>query len=82
MIERDQRTIARQAHLDRLNRARNAIAHSDDKELARLRKEGVRITLAAARTWRQALDQLTLGMDAMLADHFAARFGGRWPWKG
>lgn len=71
MIERDRRTTARQAHLDRLNTARNAIAHSDEGELAKLRQEGIGITLATTRTWRQALDQLAAGMDATLADHFA-----------
>lgn len=80
MIERDRRTTARQAHLDRLNTARNAVAHSDEAELAKLRQEGIGITLATTRTWRQALDQLALGMDATLADHFAAEFGGRQPW--
>jgi hypothetical protein len=80
MIEKDRRTTARQTHLDRLNTARNAIAHSDEAELAKLRQEGFGITLATMRTWRQALDQLTLGMDAVLADHFAAEFGDRQPW--
>ena len=82
MIERDPRTKARQAHLERLNQARNAIAHSDEGELAKLRRDGVPITLASARTWRRALDQLTIGMDATLDAYFAAAFGGRRPWKG
>ncbi len=82
MIERDRRTTARQTHLERLNTARNAIARSDEAELAKLRRDGVGITLAAARGWRQALDQLAVGMDATLAQHFAAEFGGRCPWEG
>jgi hypothetical protein len=82
MIARDQRTKTRQAHLDRLNQARNAIAHSDEGELAKLRRDGIRITMATARTWRRALDQLALSMDASLEDYFTAAFGGQRPWKG
>jgi hypothetical protein len=79
MKARDSRTVGRQAHLERLNQARNAIAHADDRKLARLRQQGVGITLANARGWRQALDQLAAGMDAVLSDHIAARFVGPRP---
>jgi len=82
MIDRDERTRARQEHLERLNQTRNAIAHSDEGELARLRRDGIRITLATARTWRRALDQLAAGMDATLDAYFTAAFGGRRPWEG
>ena len=71
-----------QAHLERLNQTRNAIAHSDEGELAKLRRDGIRITMATARTWRRALDQLAVSMDAILDDYFTAAFGGQRPWKG
>lgn len=48
--EKERRTTARQTHPDRLNTGRNAIAHSDQAELAKLRQEGIGITLATTRT--------------------------------
>lgn len=81
MKSRDARTQGWQAELERLNRARNGIAHSDDRELRRLREEGIRVTLATARGWQRALDQLASCMDAVLAEHFEAGFGGRRPWR-
>jgi hypothetical protein len=78
--DRDARNQGRQTELERLNRARNALAHSDERELRKLQDEGVRIKLEAVRGWRRALDQLASAMDASLSDRFAAHFAGRRPW--
>lgn len=81
MKDRDARSPIRQAEPERLIRARNGLAHSDERQLQRLRAEGVGITLAAARGWRHVLDQLAPSMDAVLVAYFEARFGSR-PRKG
>lgn len=80
MKNKDARSAGRQAELERLNRARNAVAHSDERELRRLQDEGIRIKLVTVRGWRRALDQLAPCLDAVLADHFMASFDGRRPW--
>lgn len=80
MHDRDVRNQRRRVELGRLIQARNAIAHSDERELRRLREEGIRITLATARGWRGSLDQLALCMDAVCREHFEAGFRGRRPW--
>ena len=77
---RDVRTAERQSQLDRLNRARNAIAHSRPAELAPLRDEGFPLTLDTVRRWRQAVGGLALTMDAELSVHLGTFFGQPRPW--
>jgi hypothetical protein len=77
---RDLRTLERQVQLDRLNRARNAIAHSRPAELVPLRDEGYPLTLDTVRRWRQALNGLATTMDAELSQHLATFFAHPRPW--
>ncbi len=77
---RDQRTPTRQAQLERLNRARNAIAHGRPAELIPLRDEGYPLTLDTVRRWRQALNGLAVTMDVELSDHLSTLFGRPRPW--
>lgn len=77
---RDRRTAARQRHLARLNRARNAIAHARLNELAALRAEGYPLTLDTVRLWRSALNGLAVTMDVELAAHIERFFGAPPPW--
>jgi hypothetical protein len=77
---RDQRTRSRHDHLERLNRARNAIAHSRPGELVLLRDEGYPLTLNTVRVWRQALGGLALTMDTELSAHLGTFFNRPRPW--
>lgn len=67
-------------HLERLNKARNAIAHEDRGGLQELAAEGVRLDLATFRRWRRAADQIAVGMDVVVGAHLASTFGGPIPW--
>jgi hypothetical protein len=77
---RDQRSAGRQLKLERLNRARNAIAHGRLNELEDLRSEGSPLILATAQDWRSALNGLAATMDAELGRHMSAFFGTPSPW--
>jgi hypothetical protein len=77
---RDRRTAERQRKLTRLNEARNAIAHARLHELTTLRTAGFPLTLVTARTWRAALNGLTITMDGALAAHLATFFSRASPW--
>lgn len=80
LTSRDSRTPARQAQLERLNDARNAIAHSRPGELRALETAGYPITLPTIRRWRRALGGLAVTMDAEVADHLANLFERARPW--
>jgi hypothetical protein len=73
-------TVACQQDLDKLNDARNAIAHADEAKLAGLRGEGYPLTLATFRQWRRSLDLLAVTMDAEVASHLGQLFGQPAPW--
>jgi hypothetical protein len=77
---RDQRTPTRLTQLTRLNRARNAIAHSRPAELVPLRAEGYPLTLDTVRIWRQAVGGLATTMDSELSHHLATFFAQPRPW--
>jgi hypothetical protein len=77
---RDRRTVHRQQHLLRLNRARNAIAHARMDEIAALRSEGFPLTLATVRVWRTALNGLAVTLDVELAVQLSRLFAGPRPW--
>jgi len=70
----------RKRRLDELLEWRNGIAHDD---LARRRAAGqlvpARMTLNACRTWRRALDHLTLSFDHVVADQ-VENLGQPRPW--
>jgi hypothetical protein len=75
-LERQHRQNAQRArHLENLNKARNAIAHDDQEKFAELRTAGYALDLHNVRQWRQALHQLAVGMDTVVADHLTALFG-------
>jgi hypothetical protein len=74
----DARNAARRRKLETLNAWRNAIAHHDiDSRRGDLHPREV--TLAACRTWRDALNGLAESFDQALAGHLATLLGAR-PW--
>lgn len=80
LARRNRFSPARQQQLERLNRARNAIAHARLDELGLLRQEGYPLTLDTVRTWRSALNGLTVTMDVVLARHLGTFFNRTPPW--
>ena len=68
------------ATLDRLNRARNAIAHADYGSLLELRADGFPITLRTFRTWRSHLNLLATNLDREVAFQLGFLFGEPDPW--
>jgi len=80
MAARDVATAGRQVHLDRLNKARNAIAHADEAKLTALRGEDSALTLATFWRWRRSLNALAGTLDAEVAAHLGRLFGRKTPW--
>lgn len=80
MTTRDARNFTRRDQLERLNWARNAVAHGDRDALQRLRQRDVVVTLPAVRAWRRCLDQLARQMDNALPEYYRQQFDGRRPW--
>jgi hypothetical protein len=70
----------RRQHLDRLNRARNAIVHGQQDRIRDLKAEGFPLTLRTARRWRSALDELAGHMDALVAESLGQLFQQPPPW--
>jgi len=66
--------------LERLNRARNAIAHADADTLDLLRRQGHPVTLAAVRAWRRDLDRLAVTMDDVVSAYLDRLLGHGRPW--
>jgi hypothetical protein len=64
--------------LDRLNRARNAIAHSNAAQLAKCRDEQP-LTLRSAKRWRSSLNGLAVAMDAVVGAYLKDLYG-KDPW--
>ncbi len=80
MTHADGRTSKRLTEVDRINRARNAIAHDNPQVLGELRREGRPVTLTTIRLWRGSLDALATTMDVVVADHLSHVFGRKRPW--
>jgi hypothetical protein len=80
LVSRDARTGDRRQVLVRVNRARNAVAHSDHAAMLKLRGEGFPLTLATFRKSRSSLSALALTMDVALSIHLSTMFGGPRPW--
>jgi hypothetical protein len=77
----DSRADTWNKHLEALNVARNAIAHSDPKGFGKLKELGyTSITLPVIRRWRRSLDVMALTMDDVVADYLVGVFGGSRPW--
>ena len=70
----------RHSHLERLNSARNAIAHDMSAELAVLRSEGYPCTLKTIDRSRSALEGLAMTMDETVGSYLASLFGAASPW--
>jgi hypothetical protein len=71
---RDRRSDDRLNKLDKLNQARNAIAHDNTEKFAELHAAGYRLNLADAKKWRSALNALAWHLDNVVADHLAVIF--------
>jgi len=76
----DSRAPAWNASLERLNTARNAIAHVDQPALDQLRVQGHPVTLASVRTWRRDLDRLAATMDDVVSAYLDQLLGYGRPW--
>ncbi len=74
------RTKAQNGALDKLNRARNALAHGLDAPIRDLRADGYPLTLATFRRWRALLDSLATNIDDELAAQLGFLFGQPAPW--
>jgi hypothetical protein len=77
---RDPLTAQHNHSLERLNAARNALAHSDETGLSKLRAEGWPIVLRTYLRWHKDLGALAVNMDAEVSDNLARVFNGRKPW--
>lgn len=64
--------------LTRLNDARNAIAHNDEKKLAEVRAVQP-LDLVHARKWRTMLNAITIGIDSVVTVHLS-KLMGHAPW--
>ena len=80
MDARHRRTAARRLHLRAFNRARNGLAHDDQRAVAEVLAAGYRMDLAGIRQWRAALDGLADTMDDVLAAHLGRLFKVARPW--
>jgi hypothetical protein len=80
LATRDPAAPRRQADLQALNEARNAIAHANETQLADLRLKGSPITLSAFRSWRRSMDGLAGSLDAEVAAHLGQLFRRSPPW--
>lgn len=80
-LGRHHRSAARHNQsLERLNIARNAIAHDDAGALARLQAAGIQLQLSTFRLWRRDLDALAGNLDAVVSDRLGnlSRRWSRW----
>ena len=69
-----------QGSLEALNRARNAIAHANEDDLAKLAREGHPIHLSTIRRWQRDLDRLATTMDDVVADYLDRLLKSCRPW--
>jgi hypothetical protein len=67
-------------NLDLLNKARNAIAHGDERTLNDLRGRGYPITLATVNRWKSSLDGLVRTMDDVVGAYLGRLLGTGSPW--
>lgn len=66
--------------LGKLNKARNAIAHSNRAVLASLKQEGYPVDQATVLSWRRQLDGLARTMDDVVATALDSVLGAGRPW--
>lgn len=77
---RDPSSPRQNASLERLNAARNAVAHDDAAALAALRTQGYPLVLTTYRQWRRDLNSLAGNLDAEGSLQLGRLFGGPGPW--
>jgi hypothetical protein len=80
LIARDPRAHQLNRSLERLNAARNALAHADDAKLAVLRNSGCRVVLGTFRNWRRDVDALARKLDEEIGAWLGQAFGRKRPW--
>lgn len=80
LVARDQQTVIHNRSLERLNDARNGLAHADETKLIRLRSEGFPLVLDTYRRWHCDLDALAANLDAETAVQLGHLFGRQGPW--
>lgn len=69
-----------QASLEALNKARNAIAHANEGELASMATQGYPMRLTTIRLWHRDLDRLADTMDDVVSDYLDRLLGTGRPW--
>ena len=79
LAKRDERTQIRQAQLERLNKARNAIAHAQESDLSTLAHDGFPMTLRTYRSWFSSTSGLAETMDRTLWQYLRTVTGSP-PW--
>jgi hypothetical protein len=79
---REHNAAARQwnTDLEKLNEARNAVAHDNSAPLVRLKDDGYPLVLSTIRRWQVMLDKLAVGMDDVVALHLSQLLGKGQPW--
>jgi len=80
LAARDVRSTGHNASLERLNTARNALAHADATKLAGLRAQGFPVTLRTYRRWERDVRQLTGNLDAEVGSQLGRLFSRPSPW--
>jgi hypothetical protein len=74
------RALRWQASLEALNKARNAIAHANEDELASLGVAGYPMRLTTIKIWHRDLERLAGTMDDVVSDYLDRLLGTGRPW--
>jgi hypothetical protein len=80
LARRDPSSTRHNASLERLNAARNAVAHDDAAALTALRIQGYPLVLATYRQWRRDLNALAGNLDGEVSLQLGRLFGRPGPW--
>ncbi|MGH3535950.1 MAG: hypothetical protein ACRDQG_14755 [Pseudonocardiaceae bacterium] len=80
LASRDPSTERHNQSLERLNTARNAVAHDDPAALAALRVQGFPLVLRTLHRWRRDLDALAGNLDIEVSHQLGRLFGRPGPW--
>ncbi len=76
----DSWTAQRRVNLEKLNEARNAVAHANEAELLLIARAGYPMRLPTIRRWRRTLDGLARTMDYVVSDYLDGLLGTGRPW--
>lgn len=80
LASRDPASARHNRSLERLNTARNALAHDDAAALAALRKQGFPLVLRTYHRWRRDLNALAGNLDVEVAHRLGRLLGQPDPW--